>query len=78
MIVLGEGNFWFRFGLFIQFLALWSMDEKAEANHKLLSPSAINDYGAPEALLVEVFSHDLLVLIEFSSCVNVVALVNRF
>ena len=31
LIVLGEGIFWFRFRLFIQFLALWSMDEKAEA-----------------------------------------------
>ena len=28
LIVLGEGNFWFCFRLFIQFLALWSMDEK--------------------------------------------------
>ena len=42
MIVLGEGNFWFRFRLFIQFLALWSMDEKvgkvdnrAEAEFKI-------------------------------------------
>ena len=28
LIILGEGNFWFRFRLFIHFLALWSMDEK--------------------------------------------------
>ena len=31
LIVLGKGNFWFYFRLFIQFLALWSMDEKAES-----------------------------------------------
>ena len=30
MLVLGEGSFWFRFRLFIQFLALWPMDEKVE------------------------------------------------
>ena len=42
MIVLDEGNFWFRFRLFIQFLALLSMDEKvgkvdnrAEAEFKI-------------------------------------------
>ena len=42
MIVLGEGNFWFRFRLFIQFLTLWSMGEKvgkldnrAEAEFKI-------------------------------------------
>ena len=34
MIVLGKGNFWFRFCLFIQFLTLCSMDEKAEAEPK--------------------------------------------
>ena len=34
MIVLGEGNVWFRFHLFIPFLALWSMDEKAKAEPK--------------------------------------------
>ena len=28
MVVLGEANFWFRFRLFIEFLTLWSMDEK--------------------------------------------------
>ena len=28
VIILGEGNFWFHFRLFIQFLALWSMNEK--------------------------------------------------
>ena len=30
-MVLGESNFLFRFRLFIQFLPLWSMDEKVEA-----------------------------------------------
>ena len=35
LIVLGEGNFWFRFRLFIQFLPLWSMDEKSEAKPKI-------------------------------------------
>ena len=41
-IILDEGNFWFRFRLFIQFLALRSMDEKvgkvdnrAEAEFKI-------------------------------------------
>ena len=34
VIVLGEGTFWFRFRSIIQFLALWSMDEKAEAEPK--------------------------------------------
>ena len=34
MIVLDEGTFWFRFRSIIQFLALWSMDEKAEAEPK--------------------------------------------
>ena len=35
VIVLGEGNLWYRFCLFIQFLPLWSMDEKAEAEPKI-------------------------------------------
>ena len=35
MIVLGEGNLWFRILLFIQILALWPMDKKAEAEPKI-------------------------------------------
>ena len=35
MIVLGEGNFWFRFRLFVQFLVLWSMDEKVEVEPEI-------------------------------------------
>ena len=42
MVVLGEGNIWFRFRFFIQLLALWSMDKKlgkldnrAEAEFKI-------------------------------------------
>ena len=31
----GKGNFWFHFRLFIQFLALCSMDKKAEAEPKI-------------------------------------------
>ena len=51
LIVLGEGNLWLRFRLFIQFLALWSMDEtvgkldnRAEWNSKLLPPCTIIYY----------------------------------
>ena len=35
MIVLVKSSFWFRFRLFIQPLALWSIDEKAEAEPKV-------------------------------------------
>ena len=35
MILLGKGNFWFHFRLFIQFLALCSMDKKAEVEPKI-------------------------------------------
>ena len=34
-------QFGFRFRLFIQFLPLWSMDDKVEAELKMLSPSTI-------------------------------------
>ena len=34
IIVHGEGNFWFRFRSIIQFLPLWSIDDKAEADPK--------------------------------------------
>ena len=40
-MVLVKSKFWFRFRLFIQFLPLWSMNDKAEAEQKLLSTSAI-------------------------------------
>ena len=33
-IVLGENSFWFRFRFTIQFLPLWSIDDKAEAEPK--------------------------------------------
>ena len=49
MIVLGDGNFWFRFHLFIQFLALWSMDEKAEAEPKI----ALAKYYVPVFQMLE-------------------------
>ena len=34
VIVLSESSFWFRFRSVIQFLPLWSMDDKAEAELK--------------------------------------------
>ena len=42
MLVLGESSFRVRFRSVIQFLPLWSMDDKAEAEPNLLSPSTIN------------------------------------
>ena len=35
-MVLGESSFWFRFPFIIQFLPLWSMDDKAEAEPKIV------------------------------------------
>ena len=34
-VVLGENSFWFRFRSTIQFLPLWSMDDKAEVEPKI-------------------------------------------
>ena len=34
-MVLGDSNFEFRFRSIIQFLLLWSMDDKAEAEFKI-------------------------------------------
>ena len=36
VMVLGESSFWFRFRSTIQFLPLWSMDDKAEAEPRPL------------------------------------------
>ena len=67
MILLVQSSFWFRFRCIIQFLPLWSVNDRAEAEFKIVVAKYYsNNYVSPANVSLDIgFSEIDLLLLEF-------------